>query len=160
MENKKYLLNCDLEDYSYSIDYTLVGIFDTKEETYKYMEDYNKKVDEFNKNNLSLVQEAMYDPINDVQFKDYVIKIGEDLKNWDYEKLEDNKGVETKIDALSMKRDKKFKLLREKVEEAGIMLYENMDYEGVKFFKFNLNQKDTYIDEFDGKPMCLCSYSE
>lgn len=158
----KYLLNCNLYVDSYSIDYTLVGIFDTKEDAYKYMEDYNNKVVSFNKDNSSLIQDTMYDPINEPQFKDYVIEIAKDLKCWDYEKLEceDNKEVKAKIDILNMKKKEKMKLLDKKIYEEGLMLYESTDYEGPEFFKFDLNKKDNYIDEFDGKPTCLCSYRE
>lgn len=156
----KYLLNCDLYTDSYSVSYTLVKIFDSKEAAYRYMEDYNKRVTAFSKNNLSLIQQSMYNPLDDVQFKDYVIKIAEDLKNWDYEELEANKDVEAKIDALNMKRDETLKLLKKKADEAGIMLYETPYDDDLKFFRFDLSKKDSYIDEFGGKPKCLCSYSE
>lgn len=156
----KYLLNCNLSTDSYSVDYTLVGIFDSKEAAYRYMEEYNKRVAAFNKDNMALTQETMYDPIDDVQFKDYVVEIGSGLKNWDYDKLEADKDVDDKINALSMKRDEKLKLLSKKVREAGLMLNESSYDDRPQIFMFNLGQKDLYIDEFDGKPKCLCSYSE
>lgn len=157
---KKYLLNCSSLKDDYSVDYTLVGIFDTKEAAYKYMEDYNKRVEVFNKDNFSLIQEIMYDPVEDVQFKDYVIEIAEGLKNWDYDKLEANKDIEAKIDDLNNRRDKKMQVLNNKIVEEGIIRYESSYEDSLKLFKFDLSRKDTYIDEFDGKPKCLCSYSE
>lgn len=156
----KYLLNCSLSNQDYSVDYTLVGVFDSKEDAYRYMEDYNKRVAAFSKDNQSLIQEAKHDPVNDAQFKEYVIEIGDGLKNWNWDKIEADRDIGAKIDDLNNKRDEKIRLLDKKIEEAGLMAYESIDYDDLKLFEFNLRQKDSYIDEFDGKPKCLCSYSE
>lgn len=152
----KYLVHCDLSDHDYSTNYTLAGIFDSKEECIDFMKKYNAKVDAFEVVNKDLIEKAAYDPINDPKYADYTIRISKDIVGWDYEKLKKNPEIDEETDKLAEKRQNYIKELEKAAAKDGIMQEDNSD----KFFKFDIVNADQYIDKFDGKPICLSHYSE
>lgn len=152
----KYLAHCDLSDHCYSTNYTLVGIFDSKDECIDFMKKYNAKVDAFEKSNKDLIEKAAYDPINDPKYAEYTVRYTEDLVNWDYDKLKKNPEVDKETDELASKQQEYITVLAKAVNDVGLLQEENND----ELFKFDVNRVDDYITEFDGKPTCLSHYSE
>lgn len=160
MRATMYLVHCDLYDEPYSTDYTLMGVFFSKKEAYDFMDSYNKKVADFKDKNASLLKRLEYDPVNDPQFEEYVISYGESDKSWDQEKLEKVKDIEKKIDAALEEIGKCKAEAIKRAKEENIAYYYSCYDEEFKLFEFDLSDKDSYIDEFNGKPKSICCYSE
>lgn len=150
----KYLLHCDLSDHNYSVDYTLIGIFDSKEECIRYMKEYNKKVEEFNERSADLIAKAAYEPANDPKYKTFTYMMEE--PNFDPNKLAKAPEVEKEVNELYARQEEYRNQLAELKYEADVLQEDGSE----EMFKFDLDNIEDYIDVFDGKPLCLTSYSE
>lgn len=152
-----YLLHCDLLPQPYSVDYTLVGIYSSKEDAIKAMKDYNEKLKAFKKENKALIEKAQRKPYNDKAFEDFVIK-SDNFKSFDYDKLDKHPEVVAKLDKIYMELERLNDELNKKALEKNLITMERND--ATILFEFDLNDKDSYIDEFNGKPISICSYEE
>ena len=152
-----YLLHCDLLTQPYSVDYTLVGIYNSKEDAIKAMEDYNKKLKAFKEENKALIEKTQKEPYDDEAFKDFVIK-SDNFKSFDYDKLDEHPEMNEKLSKAYMEFDRLNSNLKQEALEKNLMTMERND--ATVLFEFDLNDKDSYINEFNGKPISICSYEE
>lgn len=152
-----YLLHCDLFPQPYSANYTLVGIYNSKEDAIKAMENYNEKLKIFKEDNKALIEKAQKKPYDDKAFEDFVIN-SDNFKSFDYDKLDEHPEVIEKLNKAYMELDRLNDELNRKALEKSLMTMERNDI--TILFEFDLNDKDSYIDEFNGKPISLCSYEE
>lgn len=71
----KYLLHVNLaKEQSYASDYTLLGVFDTKQECLDYITGYNSRVETFKAENKDLIKKAGRHVADDPKYKEITSK--------------------------------------------------------------------------------------
>lgn len=157
-----YLIHAIVTEEDYAIDYTLFNIIQdgTKEDCYKWIEEYNNKVDQFLKENAKEIEEANVDNLYK-KYEKYILK-GFTSKTIDHSKAP--KEVSDAFYEELQGYSNRVEVLTKKAKKANLIESIQNDWELFKLFKFDTSKeiRDSYIDEIDIKdlPKCLCSYAE
>lgn len=133
----KYLVGADVEMESYGTSYYLFAIEDSKEAAIDFMKAYNVKANQFLESNKHCLDEPA---ALDKKFSDSWKE-----ENFDYE-------------FYNAEHDRTYKKLQNKLEAADIEYADTAD--GLKVFRFDEKDLNSYITEFTGKTIRLSSYAE
>lgn len=144
------------------MDFTLFGVFQTKQEIEDFITGYNSKVETFKKENAKLIKAANDDPVDRPEFKDYTYHFDNGMKGFDFDKLEKApKEVNDLLNVINEQQDTIVMLLKAKAEELNIVLMED-DNSQISVFEFDNVTKRLYtVTEFtNGQPQSLAGYEE
>lgn len=136
------------------MDLTIFGVFQTKQEAVNYIKKYNRRLDDFQIKNVTLLKAANPNIVYE-EFPEAFDKLG------NLHVLKNSEDIDKKLNELSEKVDDAVNRLEEVVKEAGIVVMHGDDWSDTKLFEFNERYIDDYITEFaNGKPESIAYYEE
>lgn len=155
------LLSADCTNKSWAMDFTLFGVFQTKQEVDGFIADYNSKVESFKKENAETIKAANDDPVDRPEFKEYAYHFNSGMKGFDFDKIKKApKEVNDLLERIQEQQQAAEALLSAKAKKDDIVLMEDDDGQ-ISFFTFDAALDNYTVTEFtNGQPQSLAGYEE